>query len=277
MIQILIDFWGTVIEFIKPYYYMFWKIILYPPVWIRSFIIILLVIVLMFAVHKIGKLIVRIICKCFQWIAFIAIYIFLDVVLGVCAKIVGSNENHKLLQWEQKASELGKASETFFCNTQKKIKGDKFKLNKKAFFCMVLIYFWLCLPEFSFVKKLDLAYQPIFLLASDTMGKVITTITPEIDLYPDVFDEYEENRLQSETIYLILNERGCTGSNVRSGPSKEADSIGVVMENDTIIYEGLYEKNGDRYWLLISAEGIEGQGWISSYLIEEDCLVQIGL
>lgn len=277
MIQILIDFFKMIVEFIKPYHYMLWKLILHLPVWIKSLIEILFFIIIIFVIHKIGKLILQLICKCIQAICYIFTRIFLDVILEICGKISGENGKNKLLQLEKRADEFGNESKKFFTELRVKIKGHKLKFSKKVFVCIGICYIWLCLPEVGFVKSLDVTYQPIFTFASDTMQRAVAAITPDIEMYPDIFEEQQNDIIETEKIYLVLNENGRTGSNVRSGPSKGTKSMGVVTENNTIIYEGSYERDGNRYWLLVSAEGIEGQGWISSYLIEEDCLAQIGL
>ena len=125
--------------------------------------------------------------------------------------------------------------------------------NIKAFFQQI---------ETSLSKGYE-QYTPLFI--SPTEDEKVTV--------EDIVSMPEEK----EPIYIQLNEKGKSGSNIRSEADLSSDKyiICSVNENSEILYRDEWFFDGKRYWLwvYVPANGIEG--WLSGQLVDSEQLQEI--
>lgn len=95
--------------------------------------------------------------------------------------------------------------------------------------------------------------------------------------YPPLFEwiETEEQEMEKEQTYICLNERGSSGSNIRSTPSMNGEILCEVNSEVEILYQGEWDKDEERCWIkvYIPSDGIEG--WLSGTLVDSQQLEEI--
>ncbi len=75
---------------------------------------------------------------------------------------------------------------------------------------------------------------------------------------------------EKEPIYIRLNDRGKSGSNIRSEAdlSNNGNIIGGVNENSEILYRDEWLYDGKRYWLRVYIPADDVEGWLSGQLVD---------
>lgn len=82
----------------------------------------------------------------------------------------------------------------------------------------------------------------------------------------------EENKEIQEDVFILLNEKGKKGSNIRQDPSLDGEIIGGVNEQDEIKYLYEWSHDGERYWVKVCLPQQDIEGWLSGNLVDEEQL-----
>ena len=100
--------------------------------------------------------------------------------------------------------------------------------------------------------------------------------------YPPLFEKKEiievseiteEESSEDEIIvnmYLLLNERGRGGSNIRKTPDLNGEIVIGIREDAVLLYMDEYEYDGERYWLKVYLPEKNIEGWLSGKLVETE-------
>lgn len=82
----------------------------------------------------------------------------------------------------------------------------------------------------------------------------------------------EEDQEEQADIFIILNERGKRGSNIRQNPSLDGEIIGGVAGQDEIKYLYEWSHDGERYWVKVYLPQQDIEGWLSGNLVDAEQL-----
>ena len=156
--------------------------------------------------------------------------------------------------------------------------GRKHPMLKKVFvLAPVVIYFLAVFVDLSVAGRISEEYLggaeniKTFFLQLETM------LSKGYEQYPPLFVQAEEYEDEREPIHILLNDRGKSGSNLRSEAdlSDKGNIIGIVNKDSEILYRDEWVYDGERYWIRVYVPAKDLEGWLSGKLVDSEQLAEI--
>lgn len=103
--------------------------------------------------------------------------------------------------------------------------------------------------------------------------------------YPPLFTKIEEKaeavktevilEEKEEDIYILLNETGAGGANIRREPSLNGTIVSGADRKSELLYLNKWSHDGERYWIKVYLPKDDVEGWISGKLVEAEQLQEL--